>query len=403
MKFNKVVLKLSTSVEDKILRKFIGNIKLKNYDIHIDRCSCSKNKIIFNETKNNNSIKLEIDYSEGLILRKNISLLLRIKRNGIFEIYIQGHKYWPIYKGMDLVYKSQKRHREAFEDYFNRFSLEEKKKFNKNFFFSSMKFHISNCFDMDVLFFEKLKVNFPPHRQIIGIDLGAINFIADSAKRIYGGTDYNIHTIKEYQINHLAKLYASNYEYIALETLDYDALYSKWSEKWKMFISALTRSGGKLLYIDKFYPSSKKCSICRSINESLDLRIREWTCDKCGNTFDRDVNAAINIRNEGFRIVRFFDFDKWKKSRQWEITKLRYYNSKLNKKCCYICDSKENLDIYHRSYKSLGNEKLNHLVQLCDSCHYNVRKFLFKHRSNKISLWKAVKKLRKRKSISKKE
>jgi len=43
--------------------------------------------------------------------------------------------------------------------------------------------------------------------------------------------------------------------------------------------------------------TSKKCSTCGYINKELSLSDRAWTCPKCANTHDRDVNAAINILN----------------------------------------------------------------------------------------------------------
>lgn len=56
--------------------------------------------------------------------------------------------------------------------------------------------------------------------------------------------------------------------------------------------------------IDQYYPSSQKCHICGHINtQTKDLSVREWICPQCGTKHDRDVNAAINILNEGLRII----------------------------------------------------------------------------------------------------
>jgi putative transposase len=57
--------------------------------------------------------------------------------------------------------------------------------------------------------------------------------------------------------------------------------------------------GKNLIIIDRFYPSSKTCSNCGNINKELKLSEREWTCDSCWCIHDRDINAAINIRNSG--------------------------------------------------------------------------------------------------------
>ena len=54
--------------------------------------------------------------------------------------------------------------------------------------------------------------------------------------------------------------------------------------------------------IDRFYPSSKRCSRCGNVKDELSLSERTYRCASCGNVVDRDLNAAMNIRDEGFRI-----------------------------------------------------------------------------------------------------
>jgi len=76
---------------------------------------------------------------------------------------------------------------------------------------------------------------------------------------------------------------------------------------WGMFVNFLAykleRSDGKLVEIDRFFPSSKKCSCCGHVVDQLSLDIREWDCPSCGTHHDRDGNAASNIRTEGIRIM----------------------------------------------------------------------------------------------------
>ena len=60
----------------------------------------------------------------------------------------------------------------------------------------------------------------------------------------------------------------------------------------------------KVIFIDRFYPSSKTCHNCGYINKELKLNDREWICPQCGTQHDRDVNAAINILKEGERILK---------------------------------------------------------------------------------------------------
>lgn len=59
----------------------------------------------------------------------------------------------------------------------------------------------------------------------------------------------------------------------------------------------------QIIEIGRFYPSSKLCSCCGHKMNYMGLEIRNWTCPVCKVTHDRDVNAAINIKNEGLRIL----------------------------------------------------------------------------------------------------
>lgn len=62
--------------------------------------------------------------------------------------------------------------------------------------------------------------------------------------------------------------------------------------------------GNTVVKIDRFYPSSQLCSNCGAKwAGTKDLSIRKWTCPECGTEHDRDINAAINILNEGLRII----------------------------------------------------------------------------------------------------
>ena len=62
-------------------------------------------------------------------------------------------------------------------------------------------------------------------------------------------------------------------------------------------------SGKTYIEVDRFFASSKTCSVCLNRVDSLSLDIRDWTCSQCNTHHDRDVNAAINIRNEALRIL----------------------------------------------------------------------------------------------------
>ena len=74
-----------------------------------------------------------------------------------------------------------------------------------------------------------------------------------------------------------------------------------WSEFKSMVEYKCDWYGKNLSIIGRFDPSSKSCSSCGAINKDLTLKDREWTCKKCGSIHDRDINAAMNIRNFGLR------------------------------------------------------------------------------------------------------
>lgn len=63
------------------------------------------------------------------------------------------------------------------------------------------------------------------------------------------------------------------------------------------------RAGKTYVECDRWYPSSRACSECGSIRNKMSLDVRMWTCAHCGAHHDRDINAAINIRDEGLRIL----------------------------------------------------------------------------------------------------
>lgn len=108
---------------------------------------------------------------------------------------------------------------------------------------------------------------------------------------------------------------ANRYDAVCVEDLDMKAQSNKsfgngkatMDNGYGMFLNMLSYKladrGKRLVIVDKWYPSSQLCHCCGKRHpEMKDLKIRTMRCD-CGNVMDRDQNAAINIRNEGIRIL----------------------------------------------------------------------------------------------------
>jgi putative transposase len=76
-----------------------------------------------------------------------------------------------------------------------------------------------------------------------------------------------------------------------------------WGELVRQLEYKATWYGRTVVKIDKFYPSSKRCYDCGHIVSKMPLHIRKWTCPNCGETHDRDINAAQNILAAGLAVL----------------------------------------------------------------------------------------------------
>lgn len=76
-----------------------------------------------------------------------------------------------------------------------------------------------------------------------------------------------------------------------------------WSQFVGFMIYKALASGKFVIKIGRYYPSSKTCSHCGYIKDKLKLKERSWACPHCNTFHDRDINAAINILNEGKRTL----------------------------------------------------------------------------------------------------
>jgi putative transposase len=220
----------------------------------------------------------------------------------------------------------------------------------------SGKYYVSVCCtDVEI-------EQFPKTCNTVGIDLGIKNFAITSDGEIYdnpaflkqsldklvklqrelsrktrGGSNWNKARIKvarmqEHIVNQrkdflhkLSHQFVRYNDLISVEDLDVKSIMEKKNENlsnkqnanvhrsmadvsWHEFVRQLQYKcdwyGKKLIKVDRYYPSSQICSCCGNKYPIVkDLTVRDWVCPKCGARLDRDINAAINILNEGLRIL----------------------------------------------------------------------------------------------------
>ncbi len=77
----------------------------------------------------------------------------------------------------------------------------------------------------------------------------------------------------------------------------------KFAEFYRIMSYKCSWHGIKLITADRFYASSKTCSICGSIKKDLKLSDRTYHCEKCGAVIDRDLNASVNLYQYGKSII----------------------------------------------------------------------------------------------------
>ncbi|WP_201574834.1 IS200/IS605 family element RNA-guided endonuclease TnpB [Psychrobacter sp. H8-1] len=107
-----------------------------------------------------------------------------------------------------------------------------------------------------------------------------------------------------------------NHDVIAIEDLNVKGMVknkklsiaisdSSWSAFTTMLAYKADWYGKKLVKVDRWYPSSKTCSGCAHVltKAELPLQVRSWNCPSCQQKNDRDINASINILNEGLKLA----------------------------------------------------------------------------------------------------
>ena len=131
------------------------------------------------------------------------------------------------------------------------------------------------------------------------------------ARQKLSRTFQRIQNIKQDTVHKFTAHIAKNHGTVCLETLDVKSMHTgenKYVRKgvqnscMSEILRQLKYKCNNFIEVDKYFPSSKTCSNCHSLKADLDLSDRVYTCQSCGLKIDRDLNAALNLRQEGFRI-----------------------------------------------------------------------------------------------------
>ena len=128
--------------------------------------------------------------------------------------------------------------------------------------------------------------------------------VAKCHRKIANKRNDSLHNISSYLVN--------NYKTICLEDLNVKGMMqnhhiaraiqdASWGEFTRQLQYKSDWKGDNVIYIGRFEPSSKTCHNCGYVNHDLKLSDRKWVCPQCGEHLDRDINAAINIKEMAFK------------------------------------------------------------------------------------------------------
>lgn len=128
--------------------------------------------------------------------------------------------------------------------------------------------------------------------------------VAKCHRSIANKRNDSLHNLSSYLVN--------NYKTICLEDLNVKGMLqnhnlaraiqdASWYEFTRQLQYKSDWNGDNIIYIGRFEPSSKLCHNCGYVNHDLKLSDRKWVCPQCGEHLDRDINAAINIKEMAFK------------------------------------------------------------------------------------------------------
>ncbi|MDT2783127.1 RNA-guided endonuclease TnpB family protein [Enterococcus asini] len=118
---------------------------------------------------------------------------------------------------------------------------------------------------------------------------------------------------REYFLHNLSTQMVREHKFIAMETLDIKGMMQQrkmaraiadvsWFEFGRQLSYKAEWAGRTVVKINQWFPSTQKCHCCGHVIGPIPTVVRQWQCPECGEVHDRDVNAAINIYQEGKRL-----------------------------------------------------------------------------------------------------
>ena len=136
----------------------------------------------------------------------------------------------------------------------------------------------------------------------------------NKARKLVARVHEHIACARKDYLHKLSRRLVSENQVIAVENLNVKGIMANHTlakatgdAGWSMLTNFLeykaARAGKAFIKCDRWYPSSKTCSACGAVCDKMPLNVRAWTCAACGMLHDRDINAAVNIRDEGLRIL----------------------------------------------------------------------------------------------------
>lgn len=145
------------------------------------------------------------------------------------------------------------------------------------------------------------------NRQLARKKLGSKNF--ERAKIKLQRLHARIANKRNDHLHKFTSSIASRYQTVSIEDLNVAGMIKnrKLSRAisdtgWAKMFSMLDYKCVRVVRVGRFFPSSKTCNVCKKVNANLSLSDRVWVCD-CGNIVDRDLNAALNIDQQGLLIA----------------------------------------------------------------------------------------------------